>query len=257
MLGNSIFSNSLSLTGSGDGITLEPSANNNQAAPTLTSAMTASGTTTITGMLNSAANTAYRVEFFANTATDAPGISEGETYLGALPFTTDGSGAATINTTAFSIPGGKYVTATATDTAAGNTSQFSNALLVSSINQQPTFTKGPDQTVNENAGAQTVNPWATAISAGAGDSGQTVNFQVTNNTNAALFSAGPAVSPTGVLTYTPATNQFGSATITLVLKDNGGTANGGRRYLRTADLHRSRSTTSTSNRPSRRGRIRR
>src|SRR5215471_7546928 len=37
----------------------------------------------------------------------------------------------------------------------------------------------------------------------------------------------PAVSPAGVLTYTPATNAFGSATITITLKDNGGTANGG------------------------------
>ena len=30
-----------------------------------------------------------------------------------------------------------------------------------------------------------------------------------------------------MLTYTPATNAFGTATITVVLKDNGGTANGG------------------------------
>ena len=35
------------------------------------------------------------------------------------------------------------------------------------------------------------------------------------------------MSPTGVLTYTPAANAFGSATITLVAVDNGGTANGG------------------------------
>src|SRR5205807_6179021 len=57
--------------------------------------------------------------------------------------------------------------------------------------------------------------------------GQTLTFQVTNNTNAALFSAGPAVSSTGTLTYTPAANANGSATITINLKDNGGTANGG------------------------------
>ena len=50
---------------------------------------------------------------------------------------------------------------------------------------------------------------------------------ITNNTNAGLFSAGPAVSPSGVLTYTPAANANGSATITLKITDNGGTANGG------------------------------
>jgi hypothetical protein len=42
-----------------------------------------------------------------------------------------------------------------------------------------------------------------------------------------LFSAGPAISSTGTLTYTPAANADGLATITLVIQDNGGTANGG------------------------------
>ncbi len=100
-------------------------------------------------------------------------------------------------------------------------------ITVNNVNQAPSFTKGADQTVLEDAGPQTVNPWATAISPGPGEGTQTVAFQVTGNTNAALFSAGPAVSPTGVLTYTPAANANGTATITLVLKDNGGTANGG------------------------------
>ena len=99
---------------------------------------------------------------------------------------------------------------------------------VTAVNQAPSFTKGPDQTVSENSGAHTVNPWATAISPGpANEAGQTLTFNVTGNTNAALFSAGPAVSPTGVLTYTLAPGTFGTATITLVLMDNGGTANGG------------------------------
>ena len=80
----------------------------------------------------------------------------------------------------------------------------------------------------ENAGAQTVSPWATAISPGPPDeSAQTLTFLITGNTNAALFSAPPAVSPTGALTYTPAANAIGTATITVTLKDNGGTANGG------------------------------
>jgi large repetitive protein len=99
---------------------------------------------------------------------------------------------------------------------------------IAAINDAPSFTKGADQTVLEDAGAQSVPNWATAISAGPADeSGQTVTFQVTNNTNAALFSTQPAVSSTGTLTYTPAANAFGSATITLVAKDDGGTANGG------------------------------
>jgi hypothetical protein len=99
---------------------------------------------------------------------------------------------------------------------------------VNSVNDVPSFTKGPNQTVNEDAAAQTVNNWATNISPGpANESGQTVSFNITGNTNAALFSAGPAVSSSGTLTYTPAAEANGSATITLVIKDDGGTANGG------------------------------
>src|SRR4029077_2994342 len=101
-------------------------------------------------------------------------------------------------------------------------------ITVTAVNDAPSFTKGANQTVLEDAGAQTVATWATAISAGPADeSAQTLTFQVTANTNAALFAVAPAVSPTGTLTYTPAANANGSATITLVLKDNGGVANGG------------------------------
>ena len=35
------------------------------------------------------------------------------------------------------------------------------------------------------------------------------------------------MSPTGTLTYTPAANANGSATVTLHIHDDGGTANGG------------------------------
>src|SRR3989442_380717 len=86
---------------------------------------------------------------------------------------------------------------------------------------------GKDQTVLEDAGLQTVSGWATAISAGPADeSGQTLNFIVTT-TNAALFSAQPAVSATGTLTFTPAAGATGAATVTVQLHDNGGAANGG------------------------------
>src|SRR5213078_2356770 len=102
------------------------------------------------------------------------------------------------------------------------------AITVNPVNDAPTFTKGANQTVNNNAGAQTVNNWATNISPGPADeAGQTLTFQVTSNTNTALFTVQPAISPSGTLTYTPATNAGGTATITINLKDNGGTANGG------------------------------
>ena len=101
-------------------------------------------------------------------------------------------------------------------------------LTVNAVNQRPSFTPGANQTTNEDSGEQTVTNWATNISAGPlNESGQTLTFEVTANTNTSLFSAGPAISSTGTLTYTPAANAFGTANITVVLKDNGGTANGG------------------------------
>ncbi|HXT60717.1 MAG TPA: Ig-like domain-containing protein, partial [Pirellulales bacterium] len=97
------------------------------------------------------------------------------------------------------------------------------------VNDAPIFVAGPDQTVNENAPAQTVTNWATSISPGPGsnEAGQTLGFTATN-TNPSLFAAAPSVNPaTGALTYTPALNAFGSASVTVTLHDNGGTANGG------------------------------
>jgi hypothetical protein len=99
---------------------------------------------------------------------------------------------------------------------------------VTAVNDEPSFNAGGDQTVNEDAGAQTVGNWATSISAGPADeSSQTLTFQIASNSNAGLFSTAPAVSSAGTLTYTPAANQHGSSTIGLRLIDNGGTANGG------------------------------
>src|SRR5262249_58704992 len=58
---------------------------------------------------------------------------------------------------------------------------------VTTGNDSPSFTKGSDQTVLEDAGVQSVSNWATAISAGpANESSQALNFLVTN-TNSALF----------------------------------------------------------------------
>jgi hypothetical protein len=100
-------------------------------------------------------------------------------------------------------------------------------ITVTAVNDEPSFTKGVDQVVGEDAGAQSVSNWATAISKGPADeSAQSLSFVVTNDNNA-LFSAQPAVSPTGTLTFTSAPNKYGSATVTVVLSDNGGTAGGG------------------------------
>ncbi|WP_230146720.1 cadherin-like domain-containing protein, partial [Pedobacter sp. Bi126] len=101
------------------------------------------------------------------------------------------------------------------------------AITVTPVNDIPSFTKGADQVVTINAPAQTITPWATAISSGpANESSQTLNFVVTNDKNS-LFTTQPSISPTGVLTYTPAAGQYGKTTVTVYVQDNGGTTNGG------------------------------
>ena len=98
---------------------------------------------------------------------------------------------------------------------------------VTPVNDAPSFTVGANQSVLENSGAQTVVGWATGISPGPNEAGQTVAFVITNNTLPGLFSVAPAVSSTGTLAYTPAVGASGIATITLKLTDDGGTTDGG------------------------------
>ena len=101
-------------------------------------------------------------------------------------------------------------------------------ITVTFVNQAPSFIKGADQAILEDAGPISVPGWASAISSGPGDPTQTLNFIVTNDNNA-LFTVGgqPAINAAGTLTYTTALNANGSATVSVSIHDNGGVANGG------------------------------
>jgi hypothetical protein len=101
------------------------------------------------------------------------------------------------------------------------------AVISSNSNRPPSFTKGANEIANEDSGQRAVGAWAKNISPGpASESGQTVSFLVSTD-NDALFSAAPVISSTGTLTFTPANNAFGVATVTVRARDNGGTADGG------------------------------
>ena len=67
------------------------------------------------------------------------------------------------------------ITLRADDSGGAQSATQTFNITVTPVNDAPSFTKGADQTVLEDAGAQTVTGWATAISAGpANESGQTV-----------------------------------------------------------------------------------
>jgi hypothetical protein len=95
------------------------------------------------------------------------------------------------------------------------------------VNTAPTYTKGSDESSLNDSGPVSMPGWATGISSGAAsDAGQAVEFSASTD-NAALFSAAPTINPDGTLSYTPAPGAVGSATVTAMLKDSGGTLGGG------------------------------
>jgi titin len=130
---NSIFSNDgLGIDLNGDGRTLndpkdpDTGANNLQNFPVLTSATTtSSGATTIQGVLNSAPNRTFLVQFFANPS----GENEGKKFIGQRTVSTDAAGNVSFSfIPGQAVPVGQNVTATAT--SGSNTSEFSDPKLV-------------------------------------------------------------------------------------------------------------------------------
>ncbi|MDX6584328.1 MAG: large repetitive protein, partial [Solirubrobacterales bacterium] len=115
-------------------------------------------------------------------------------------------------------------------------------LTVNPVNDPPTFSLGEDIVVNEDAGSQTFGSFLYNKATGpANESGQTLSIVVTND-NPELFSTQPTIGlgtpgfftflgeipmfypgiASGTLSFTPGPNAHGTATVTVVLSDNGG-----------------------------------
>jgi hypothetical protein len=101
-----------------------------------------------------------------------------------------------------------------------------NDVILTAINLAPTLNAISDPaTILENAGLQTIN--LGGIAAG-GTQAQTLTITATSD-NPTLVASPITVNytsanPTGSLSYTPASGQFGTAVITVTLKDDGGVA---------------------------------
>jgi hypothetical protein len=116
---------------------------------------------------------------------------------------------------------------TVTDNDGASSAPALLSVTVAAVNDPPSFSRGTDQRVALNSGASTVRNWATEIRSGPADeSAQTLSF-IVSNSSPALFSEQPAVSPDGTLTFTPAADRSGAATVTLRLRDNGASGDGG------------------------------
>jgi parallel beta-helix repeat protein len=130
VLSNSIFANAgLGIDLGDDGPTAndpgDPDTGPNylQNKPVLSSAKKgAAGTTTVKGTLNSTPGKNFQVQFFSNPE----GGDEGKTLLGSTTVSTDGSGNVSLTfSTTKAISLGQNITATATNTSTGDTSEFS------------------------------------------------------------------------------------------------------------------------------------
>lgn len=124
ILSNSIHSNS------GLGILRAAIANNNQAAPVLTSAVLTPTGVIVTGTLASTPSTGFTIQFFSNASCDPSGAGEGQTFLGQTTGTTNANGTLTFTATLTgAVTLGQVITATATS-AGNDTSDFSRCLAV-------------------------------------------------------------------------------------------------------------------------------
>jgi ELWxxDGT repeat protein len=95
------------------------------------------------------------------------------------------------------------------------------------INAAPSFIRGPDLEATDENGPRVIEEWANDVKAGPPDEAQqTVTFAVTTDRQD-LFVEPPAIDASGRLTFTPQPNVSGTAQITVILRDDGGTTNGG------------------------------
>ena len=105
--------------------------NNLQNYPVLSSAVrTSNGLTTVSGTLNSLHSTTFKIEFFVAIA-DPSGHGEGFLFLGTTTITTNSGGDRSFAFATAQLAPGQLVTATATNTVTGDTSEFSaNATVI-------------------------------------------------------------------------------------------------------------------------------
>jgi gliding motility-associated-like protein len=98
-------------------------------------------------------------------------------------------------------------------------------ITVDAINDAPIFTRGSNQTIDEDAALQTIPNWATSIGQGGGvdESGQTFDFILaqTGITGNLSFMQVPTITDAGTLSYQVVSNTNGTATYSVILRDNG------------------------------------
>lgn len=101
-------------------------------------------------------------------------------------------------------------------------------IAVDPINDEPSWTPGPDQETPAGAGPQTTTDWVDSFVPGPdSESGQAVaQYTITDVDNDEVFDVQPAIAADGTLTYTPVDSiaTATTAVVTATVQDDGGTA---------------------------------
>ncbi len=102
-------------------------------------------------------------------------------------------------------------------------------ITVHAVNDAPSFTIGANQSAMSSIGTQAIADWATDFMPGPADEANQslLAYEVISNSNPALFAAAPVIAVNGTLSYTSKMGASGTATISVVARDSGGTANSG------------------------------
>ena len=168
--------------------------------PVITAANLAAGTVTVSGTLNSEANTAYRVEFFSNVACDASGFGEGKTFLGVANVVTDGGGNATFGPSPFAVPPGETVITATASTGGLFSSEFSSCFTAGGAIPLPTLSTD-SVSANEGNVGNAAFVFTVTLSA-ASATPVTVAYATADGT--ATVAGGDYLVSSGVLTFLPA-----------------------------------------------------
>jgi PGF-CTERM protein len=151
---------------------------------------------------------------------DFAGSADGSVIIRAWDQTTGSVG----NTVDTSTNGGTTAYSSSTATA---------SITVDPANDAPSFSlpSNPDQTTSSDTTSQTVSDFIDTSTfdpgGGSDESSQSISsFNVTTDNNT-LFTTRPAINTDGDLTYTPADEVQGNATVNVSVVDDGGTSNGG------------------------------
>ncbi|MDQ5822964.1 MAG: S-layer homology domain-containing protein [Chloroflexota bacterium] len=185
-----------------DPLDADAGSNDLQNFPVLSAATTA---TEIKGSLNSTPNTTFTIEFFTNTTCHASGHGEGRAFVGSTAVTTlsNGNGSFTFNPEQ-ALPGGSFITATATDPS-GNTSEFSACFQLPGA---PTATATSTSTATATA---TSTATSTTVSTATSTSTST---SIPTRTSTATSTTVASSTPTRTATSTTVANSSPTSTRT-------------------------------------------